>query len=743
MEAGDDGNIAEATSRLGITNEKTTPPGGPTGLPSSGLSQPISRDIVARDITAEFSKASSALNTGQLIKDEWFTLFESVGALEIMDPKMDSGYLEPGETLDDEYDVSRALLPEEVLGIMDQLLCHEVAWHSGSPLAQTLFTSLYIDKLLWPEPRALADAQFCTGNLQDSASKPLLHKVLRAYSLSVVKCCGLVHERILKEHFYEEEDFVSHLCNRSLLPSVSSAEVLPLLEEAIVWLDGPVGFDSDSIKSALKIRLEFRKAFLQVLSTDVAGLKQVAPSLWEECGKILPLMQASHTRGTPVESSFSVKLQRRLASTVPPRPIVHLEYDDAMSHLKQLCKDGQDLNFVWTFQSRKPQPSIYTRAVLQSILFGDMKVLGRLSVKQLLFDDLAEAALPADAMLDQSFSEVELPSDPRFEINKRLEAFVVRAGPAEEIDAELQSFTKEEPIMNQSISRDPIFSFPLSSWAYHLKLRQMEWVIQLGFELEIYQPDELAGMYWYLQYISQTRVGHLERMRGFVNRKFSAVKKSHLARKVMDPTLKELELEAFTRTLSFLNFQMLEATAIHDFADTLSCIYTSLARLGLIPSQPQPYSTDKLQYELRMRPFLHISLPEFIPYEQLVPLVEQNDESLRTLLHLAQNSLARCRKDFDLLSKTPPSTSRTILCTDEWRASVKNVVRACIATGIALSRLEKEIPDKLAKQTNSNGSKQRPKKGDKTNGSGLKLNVDMHKAQAYHEWWLIPTLSSF
>ena len=44
----------------------------------------------------------------------------------MMDTKMDSGYLAPGETLDDDYDVWRELLPEEVVGIMDQLLCQEV-----------------------------------------------------------------------------------------------------------------------------------------------------------------------------------------------------------------------------------------------------------------------------------------------------------------------------------------------------------------------------------------------------------------------------------------------------------------------------------------------------------------------------------------------------------------------------------------------------------------------------------------
>ena len=39
---------------------------------------------------------------------------------------MDSGFLAEGESLEDEYDVSQPLLPEEVLGLMDQILCHEV-----------------------------------------------------------------------------------------------------------------------------------------------------------------------------------------------------------------------------------------------------------------------------------------------------------------------------------------------------------------------------------------------------------------------------------------------------------------------------------------------------------------------------------------------------------------------------------------------------------------------------------------
>lgn len=48
------------------------------------------------------------------------------GTLQIMDAKMDSGYLEPGEPLEDYYDVLQPLLPEELIGIMDSLLCLQV-----------------------------------------------------------------------------------------------------------------------------------------------------------------------------------------------------------------------------------------------------------------------------------------------------------------------------------------------------------------------------------------------------------------------------------------------------------------------------------------------------------------------------------------------------------------------------------------------------------------------------------------
>ncbi|GME59839.1 amino-acid n-acetyltransferase subunit mak10 [Neofusicoccum parvum] len=185
---------------------------------------------------------SHALGTGQLVKDEYFTLFESVGALEIMDPKMDSGFLAPGETLEEDFDALKELLPEEVIGIMDQLLCYEMSWHQGYPLSQTLFVSVHVDRLLWPEPRTLDEAFFHRPIGPQAAAKygsdeqsqtysypggksPLL-MILRAYCLGLVKYCDNVIQRVTSRDYFEEEDFSTHTYSRQLLTRFSEEEIV-------------------------------------------------------------------------------------------------------------------------------------------------------------------------------------------------------------------------------------------------------------------------------------------------------------------------------------------------------------------------------------------------------------------------------------------------------------------------------------------------------------------------------------
>lgn len=114
--------------------------------------------------------------------------------------------------------------------------------------------------------------------------------------------------------------------------------------------------------------------------------------------------------------------------------------------------------------------------------------------------------------------------------------------------------------------------------------------MQMGFELDIYQADELAGMYWYtewkllrrlcvraeahihryLQHLASTRLQHIERIRTF---------STHRLKRIPKPTLKQKI--SFRRSFSFLDFATLEASATQSFAEGLSCVSLTPRPLSL------------------------------------------------------------------------------------------------------------------------------------------------------------------
>jgi hypothetical protein len=81
---------------------------------------------------------------------------------------------------------------------------------------------------------------------------------------------------------------------------------------------------------------------------------------------------------------------------------------------------------VWTLLSRKPQPSIYIRCLLQALVVSNMTILGAVPVKEFLYDELAELVLPANILLEANTDEVEVPSDPRFQIAQKMDGFMKR-----------------------------------------------------------------------------------------------------------------------------------------------------------------------------------------------------------------------------------------------------------------------------------------------------------------------------
>lgn len=57
---------------------------------------------------------------------------------------------------------------------------------------------------------------------------------------------------------------------------------------------------------------------------------------------------------------------------------------------------------------------------------NNMMVLGSVSAKDFLYDELAELVLPNSILIQANTDETEMPADPRFQIAKQMDGFVKR-----------------------------------------------------------------------------------------------------------------------------------------------------------------------------------------------------------------------------------------------------------------------------------------------------------------------------
>ncbi|KAI5290811.1 hypothetical protein KEM54_000372 [Ascosphaera aggregata] len=857
-----------------------------------------------------------------------------------MDPKMDSGYLAPGETLEDDYDVLRELRPEEVVACLGPiqarrtgcqvvvvailassrltadlrvLVIRQAAWHMGRSISQTLFTSIYIDRILWPVPRSLESARFDrsvegrhtayqnvsnpdTGNTTTPSIAPeLVSLVLRAFCVALVKACDRVHNRITLEYFFEEEDFVSQLFNRRLLSDIHTAEVVALVDEALSWLERQVPTADISSESgelmqaqidALTSRLLFRRNLLIALDEDLNVLRSEDTSCFEESREhlteILSSLSDQEHRvsiSKPVPESFNTKFQRGLASTVPPRPIVDtISVDTALPFLSQLCTDAIDLVdlvknydgpeslFAATnvFMSRKRpghkhgiaqlgrEPSIYIRCLAQGIIIhastyclgadqrhlsehqssqtgsyatsqpqeagsADIQIGDGIPLKKFVYDSLAELVLPHSrnrslgptflGLLDPENAKVEHPEDPRFAIATIMNNFVERLTPtlvdmyrslclnrcrvrrfmthsavdwdiiqseAEEFDTQLQQLTREPALSLYSPSpsnstNQLTYSFPLSSWIYHHKLRLMRQIIQMGFELEIYAVEEIAGIYYQLSQLCASHLTHIDRIRVCVmhqQRKWRTAFRAGTSSDCFSASRSSNEkaVEAkFESTLSGLQLLSVELIAVDAFAIAMHAMYVLLDRYELLePLKSVPkartgnetkrqYSNAALKYELRMKPFLPITIPEVMPFDAFSKASTMVADSDEAVLSRATQAISEAKRGIEQYINLGTSSSNSAKSSSpifkDWVADTKDCLRACIGTSLAINQLNKAISRVNTSSETSPEGKSTTKKETKNLKQRLPLPVKVliptvdEKAR-WHPWWAVPQIVS-
>lgn len=146
----------------------------------------------------------------------------------------------------------------------------------------------------------------------------------------------------------QEEDFVSNLYNRKLLGDFDTEDVQKLIDEACIFTEQQASLN-DALLKAILTRLTLRKRMLVAVESDLHTEQQAQIRQWTHCSELLPGLLQTHKFGEPVGDAFSIKIQRTLASSIPPRPMVETNFEEVHTFLGNLCRDAADAFHVLNY----------------------------------------------------------------------------------------------------------------------------------------------------------------------------------------------------------------------------------------------------------------------------------------------------------------------------------------------------------------------------------------------------------
>ncbi|CAI0542753.1 unnamed protein product [Linum tenue] len=509
---------------------------------------PASPNTVWVDATPLLQAACTDLLDGELIHGENFNLFAAMSALEIMDPKMDSGmickYYSVDEAIEDgvgpvPISFDRTTDVQCTLDIMDHLLACEATWHKGHSLAQTVFSCIY---LLRPER---------------TVPSPILHsycKIIRA-------TCKAIVSVVSDARTHEEEDLFTmayglpldgdgdekslsllnaveeNLCRQLRACKAQSSRRKQDMEPLQSDIDMEEGYCK-----ALLCRLRFRKHFFHVLACmrrpQGKGLelarKHIASSMSElECIRksadfLISIASGGCSIGIEDRTTasgrqpigFDASLNSRVSAPAPPRSIKMLSWNKAIEYFEKLLRDldficsySLDpslevlLRFVTQFQSSRPD--LVARSHLQLLLVQE----GRLYGRDPMFAVITRAAGLPETTKNHDIQRYESVMQlgqlvinmlkivctntawQRRKLGKSLQDWRVIY-----VQLELAFTNKFGEVLATSNDENGVARVVkqiliwLEEQAYWIAFR----FLMLGFELELYSPSEFFMVYWYL-----------------------------------------------------------------------------------------------------------------------------------------------------------------------------------------------------------------------------------------------------
>jgi hypothetical protein len=257
------------------------------------------------------------------------------------------------------------------------------------------------------------------------------------------------------------------------------------------------------------------------------------------------------------------------------------------------------------------------------------------------------------------------------------------------VDTDLAAAASELDISDQ------ILEFSFSTWVYHRKLWMIEKVILLGFEQDIYLPDEFSGMYLFLSLITTRRRELLARIQTHHHTRHTQLLRE---RKLRDAS-------AVADASPYLDSLSAEASGTAALSLALARFYTIASYLNLLPVPKRPFSSESLRYELRMKPFLAVQPPEVPPFDDFKAhtqpygayaspdpgfAVDLNNE--RSELWAEVDGNIKAAKDaFAEVKRLGAAAAKSQGVEKAWGREVQSALASCIALGVAAAGVKDAV----------------------------------------------------
>ncbi|KAG7583668.1 alpha-acetyltransferase 35 NatC auxiliary subunit [Arabidopsis suecica] len=616
---------------------------------------PSGDNSVWADVSPLLSAACTDLQEGELINGDNFNLFAAMSALEIMDPKMDSGMVSTFYSIDEAIESGFAPVPissdstvnvQSIIDIMDHLLACEATWHMGHSLAQTVFSCIYV---LRPER---------------TSSQALLHSYCRVIRATCRAVVSVVSDARTNEEedlftmtyglpFSGDEDAKGLLllnaveeticrqlraCKATRRRVLEDAELEPLQTNPHL---------EESFCKSLLCRIRFRKHFLHALNCmrrpQGRGLelarKHIAYCISEldsvlESEEFLRLnivenggneMEESTTASGRSPIGFDPTLNKRLSAPTPPRAIKLLSWKKAIDYyvkllhnLDQICVFSlePDLEAVLQFviQFQKSSPDLVARAHLQLLLVQDGKLYGRdtfltICARSLALDVSKNHGLHTNEYILQlnqlmvNLLKILCANTPwqRRKLGKILNdwsIFHVQMGIA--VGQMMQQDTSRA-------SKNGDKSLLILNHIYGGLDEQINWVairfLMLGFDLDLYSPSEYCMVYWYM-YIILWKLAERARFRVLI----VVNTEERKAKRNKEYSRDMAREDRISLWVLFLKCQTC-------LAQGLTVMIAALRNEGMCLKSQGPFNTENEKFIQHFELLQKASLPEYDAYE--------------------------------------------------------------------------------------------------------------------------------